>query len=880
MRVSFISILILISFLSLGQKHSFSRLTEDDGLPGNNAYCFLEDNQGFMWIGTTSGLCRYDGYDFKHFTRDQGYDISDDFINSITQDRDGLIWVGTNGGGINRFDPKTETFTSFMHDLSDPNSIAGDRVRKIVEGKEGVIWIGFDNGIGLSRFNKNTKKAINYDPFETVSTFGVKAIRGMVLDQYDSSTLWLGTTSGLIRFDIESEKFEVIDHPLTKINRHGLFALEQIDENRLIAGFFHAGVDIYDIKKREWVGNYTDPTKELRIYDLTKKSDSEFWVSARRKGLAIYNIASNKFDFVPSDLSNSTTPFPGFTYSVYSKGDQVWIGGKYGVSHSNNRTTSFPFYAIHAINRDLKDISGKYDKIYAIGTPLNGIWEKDKSSGRSVVHLAENEESFARMLELETSIYLIDFKGSISVFDKASSSFTPLKLPELNDKRVALNKLQELSDTCLLVLTRYGGSWKLNTKTHQLTRLHENIDLEDWQSTALLQDDGSLWIGSTRGLKEFNPKSGQLTTIPLNAVSSNEKHIYDIKKDKEGGVWMGTSRGLVKLTGEKSELFDVQNADLPANVITAIEFDADGALWVNTSKGVSKISTQSMEVINYNKSDGIDSEGRLATIDGEIYYGVQSGYYNLSKTIRQHYEPPSVYFTSFQVDHQELKMEKAINYTDELALDYWQNAFSFSFSSPNFSNTQIQYIYRLSGYDKDWVDAKDRRYATYTNLDGGTYQFEVKARAKGLSWGSPKIVTIKLATPFWETWWFYAICTLSIFGVGLLMYNVRIRALQRKADLETQQLRVDALQKRLTDLNVLPPDLDLNFDTLNSKLTTPLSEREFEVLQMSLDGKSNAEIAEGLFISQSTVKFHLRNTYSKLGVSNRKEAFVYVVRES
>ncbi|MEQ9229840.1 MAG: LuxR C-terminal-related transcriptional regulator, partial [Cyclobacteriaceae bacterium] len=106
------------------------------------------------------------------------------------------------------------------------------------------------------------------------------------------------------------------------------------------------------------------------------------------------------------------------------------------------------------------------------------------------------------------------------------------------------------------------------------------------------------------------------------------------------------------------------------------------------------------------------------------------------------------------------------------------------------------------------------------------------------------------------------------------------RLKKSRAEREAQDLQVEALTKRLIDLNAAPPELVLNQDDLNNKIHTPLTEREYEVLKLSLEAKSNSEIGEELFISTSTVKFHLRNTYGKLGVNNRKEALDYVVKTS
>lgn len=112
----------------------------------------------------------------------------------------------------------------------------------------------------------------------------------------------------------------------------------------------------------------------------------------------------------------------------------------------------------------------------------------------------------------------------------------------------------------------------------------------------------------------------------------------------------------------------------------------------------------------------------------------------------------------------------------------------------------------------------------------------------------------------------------------LLFYNQRLK--KQRLEKEAQELQIEALEKRLLDLNITPSEPAINANELNNKIHTPLSDREFDVLRLSLEGKSNSEIGDELFISVSTVKFHLRNTYGKLGVNNRKEALDYVVKTS
>lgn len=873
----------MLIFSGYAQDQKFTRLTEEDGLPGNNAYSFLKDDRGFVWIGTANGLCRYDGYEITSFTQEQGYSISNDHINALIQDSNGIIWIGTDAGGLNAFNPRTETFESFTHDPIDTESIAGDRIQSITEGEENTLWIGFDNGFGLSKFNTETKKFTNYKPFEALSMKGVRAIRDLVYDKKNNK-VWLGATHGLISFDLATERFQLINHPLTSINRHGLFALDQIDENRLLGGFFHAGVDIYNINEQSWDEVYTDPSEVLRTYNLSRKSESEFWVAARRKGLAIFDLKSKELRFVKSNIDNQTTPFPGFTYEVEGFDKDVWAGSKHGVSYAISKTLPFTFDSLYFRNPEkgrVTDISGRYDKIYMIGVD-NRLWEIDKITNQKNIYevTSGSLSTITGMLEIKDRIYFVSNGKEILVFDKATKK-TRVLVNAGDFKEVSFYAIKPWREDKALIMTRYGGLFSLDLNDDQIERIHETKILDLWQNDMLLHADGSIWIGTIKSVIILSSDGETVDYMSPDVISSKEKYILSIEQDKEGTIWLGTAHGLVKIQNEKETLYNTLNSDLPVNFISGIEFDKDDLMWVKTRKGVTKIDPKTMKMIHFDRSDGIDSEGVLRSIDGEMYYGVLGGYYNLSEEIENSREEiPKVYLTNFQIFGEKKPLESTIDFTNQIDLPYWENSFSFSFTSPTFTEPQkIKFAYRLVGQDKDWIVDSNRRYANYTNLDGGTYVFEVKAGTKNDLWSDPRKITIILASPFWETWWFYTLCCLAIIGAGFGFYKTRINILQRKADQEAQELRLEAFQKRLSDLNASPPDLVLNIDDVNSKLSTPLSEREFEVLQMSLDGKTNAEIAEGLFISLSTVKFHLRNTYSKLGVSNRKEALVYVVKK-
>ena len=160
------STVLLLSMLLVGlcpsllsaQALSFTHLTVEDGLASNVIFNVLQDHQGYLWMGTQGGgLLRYDGYEVKIYRHMNGVatSLSHDWVRAIHEARDGTLWIGTDGGGLNRFDPATETFRSYQHVEGDPASLSHDVVFAIQESRDGTLWIGTWGG-GLNRFDPTT----------------------------------------------------------------------------------------------------------------------------------------------------------------------------------------------------------------------------------------------------------------------------------------------------------------------------------------------------------------------------------------------------------------------------------------------------------------------------------------------------------------------------------------------------------------------------------------------------------------------------------------------------------------------------------------------------------------------------------------------------
>ncbi len=141
----------------------FEHLTVQQGLSDNTISCILQDSKGFMWFGTSNGLNRFDGYDFKIYPTDPNipHSLSMGFVRSLIEDQHGMMWIGTQGGGLNKYDRKRDRFTCYRNVPNDPTSLSDDYVNSIYEDKTGTLWIG-TRETGLNKFDREKEQFIHY----------------------------------------------------------------------------------------------------------------------------------------------------------------------------------------------------------------------------------------------------------------------------------------------------------------------------------------------------------------------------------------------------------------------------------------------------------------------------------------------------------------------------------------------------------------------------------------------------------------------------------------------------------------------------------------------------------------------------------------------
>jgi signal transduction histidine kinase/DNA-binding response OmpR family regulator len=337
---------------------------------------------------------------------------------------------------------------------------------------------------------------------------------------------------------------------------------------------------------------------------------------------------------------------------------------------------------------------------------------------------------------------------------------------------------------------------------------------------------GFYWIGTRVGLYRVSSanleKGVQDHEITRYANSIGEPnslpgdYVISLCEDREGNIWVGTygsgfSKIKIQPAGKVSFTNYSETSGLCNNVVYAIQKDKNGNLWLSTDNGLSRFDPKTGQFRNFYVSDGLQSNqfywsASCTGIDGKLYFGGMKGlnYFN-PEDIRDNAFSPTVVFTDLKVfnssvnigkwNGRKILLEKAINETSRLNLSYRENVFTLEFSSLDyFLPEKVNYKYRMKGVDKDWVTVPaSRRFATYTNLEGGNYIFEVKASNSDGVWNEkPVQIEIHITPPFWATNWFRIITLLFL----LLLVVAYIR--YRTSRLHRQKLVLERMVKERT----------------------------------------------------------------------------------
>jgi signal transduction histidine kinase/ligand-binding sensor domain-containing protein len=806
----------------------FETLSLEQGLSQGTIQAIFQDRRGFLWFATQEGLNRYDGYKFTVFRRDpeDASSLPNDWIWTLDEDPEGNLWVGTNGGGLSRYDPETGGFTSFREEDAHPDSSRANHVRAIHASDSRTVWVGTDSGLRV--LDPQAASFTRYpvpDPPDGSNGDRVRAI-------FESSEglLWVSTDgNGLVRIDPVSGEARRFLHDPERPTSIGSDRVRCVFEDRrgaLWVGLYDGGIDRMDRRGETFAHSRHDPEDPTslphdRVRAILEDSTGDLWV-ATDGGLARRSAETGRFEtFRHSAIDPSSLVDDRVLSLLQDRGGLIWVGTYGGVSKWNPLSSAFSLY------RDDERTPGRFNGkvVSAFAEDLDGsLWvatygaginRLDPASGAFELY-AHDPERPGTVSDNRVMSLLVDRSGTLWAgtltrgldrFDREHGTFASYRHDPEDPTSLSANGVTTIFEDStgqIWVGTYRGGLNRLDRASGRFVRYahdpQEPGSLSDDRVLAIHEDRNRvLWIGTEGGgLNRFDRRTGSFTSFrndPDDPESLSSDTAWAIYEDGQRVLWIGTqSGGLNRWDPEHRDagrgVFRryTQNEGLASMTVYGILGDEQGNLWLSSNHGLSRFDPRADEFRHFDTTHGLQSHefnfgAYLRGRDGQLYFGGVNGFnaFDPGRVVDNPHVPPVV-LTDFRRADLEAEAIR-ISQVEAIELTHKDYFVAFEFAALDYTAPERnRYMYRLEGFDDDWIDIGKSRRATYTNLSPGRYTFRVRASNNDDVWNEVGAsLDVRVHPPPWKTWWAYSLFSLGIAGSGAAYVRLQKRRLEREA---------------------------------------------------------------------------------------------------
>lgn len=834
-----------------------------------------QDQQGFIWVGTVDGLNRYNGHEITTYNNQQKRysGLVNNNIQTLFNDSQNRLWIGT-VWGLSRYHPARDTFET-LSSSENPAGIENTIIYQIAESDEGIFYVAAGNSIYIYIEEQNQ--------FSRLLTLEGGDIISFHLCR--DGTLWTGqdTGGGLKRFLpgqydqsrlpqwIRGKEQEWSDETtITDILRKdsvlwistrgdGLINIDQKNQQlkKYLTGEYESFiVDLYkDRKENIWSCDYTG----LKIYNEEEDTFHGYYPNPDDK----QSIQQNPIGILQDHQENYWVIYSekGFDFSPVERGFQLY---------DDSPDTSWPLFDANTMS-----ITEDHRGYLWTGGYNGGItvfrWEED--SVTTFKPDSDNPYSVGQgtIFDIysgsDSAIWVGSYQGGLQKYMPTENRFISYKHDPGNRNSIKGNDVRSIAEDSLgnLWLAVHGQGvdyFDKSTETFRhMTPENSNLSIE-WVNKVFVDSKNTLWVGTSYGLNKLEAGRDSFEIFITQdeeapgTLSSNE--ITSIHETPEGNMWIGTTDGLHKYLPD-SNSFEFHSGEFNNQYICSIEHDANGNLWVSTHGGLTQYNPSSGRVFNFDKRDGLQSNDfnlRSSYFDGHqyLFFGGPGGVNAFDPdAINYNLNPPKVVLTEFRLLNDPVQkygenqpLNKHISVADQVTLDYANNFFTIEYAAINYLNPEKnEYAYRMEGFEDRWTMVGNKREATYTNLDPGTYTFRVKAANNDGIWNEKGTsIKVVIMPPWYMTTWFkiLAIALTIVLIYLIIMYRTSVLRRQKAAltELVNQKTRSlheknRMLQNRTLELNQFNQQLEEQKETI---------EEQAEELQYQADElkESNKEL--------------------------------------
>lgn len=780
------------------EHYYFKNLSIQNGLSQNTVNAILQDKQGFMWFGTKDGLNRYDGQTFRKFKQDEhsSRSIGNNFITALYEDANSNIWIGTDVG-IYIYCPEKDSFRHFA-ELSAENTKIEHTVTAISGDNHGNVWIAVE-AQGLFFYDLKTGKLRNH----TLKNFPFLSTNVQSLAFDNSGTLWIGCYGDGLFYS--KDRLTTLHPYLSPTDNVEAYANDVVTTivkgtyNCLYIGSLKSGVKELNLTSNKLHDLLSSDENGEPVFcrELLVASDNELWIGAE-SGIYIYNLRIGKHTHLRSSTYDSYSLSDNAIYSLCKDREGgIWMGSYFGGVNYYPRLYTY------------------FEKYYPKNID-NGL------HGKRVREFCQDNQGILWIGTEDGGLNRFNPRTKTFSFFSPSSAFTNVHGLCLIGDHLWTGTF---SKGVKVIDTRTGAVVKTYEKTNSPRSLIDNSVFSIYQTAT-----GDIYLGTLFGLLRYNKLTDDFDRIP----ELNGKFIYDIKEDSGGNLWLATyangvycynlnkkkwknywhdeanpkslpydkilsifedshrqiwfttQGGGFCLFHPETETFTNYNSSngLPNDVVYQIVEDKEGLLWLTTNNGLVCFHPTTGAIKVYTTANGLlgdqfNYRSSFETEDGTIYLGSIDGFIAFNPgNFSENKSLPSVVITDFLLFGKETyagepdsPLEKSITFSDQLVLQSNQNSFSFRVAALDFQAPKMNRImYKLDGFDADWLAVGESPIVTYANLGYGDYTFRLKVSNSDGVWNENEVsLNVHILPPFYLSIWAYCVYALLIIGCSVYM---------------------------------------------------------------------------------------------------------------
>ncbi len=827
-RAPFFLLLLFLCYSPLdAESYLITELDHAEELHSSAISGIVQDAYGFLWFGTQGGLSRYDGYSYKTWNKEpfDRESLPHDLVQTIYSDSGYEIWIGTYYGAA-KMDLKSGELLRFVPDTETPGSLYGAVVTSFARDQKGRLWIGTLKGLNL----------LDEDAGSFTHFLKGESVRTIFPDR--EGFLWVGTYNGIYRMDLLDDGFH---HIPARPGEEGalqspyVMTIQEGEGGALWIGTWGDGGLARMHSEDETVETFQLPAEESYVIEAAE--GGEIWVGSWGGGLFRFHPEDGvREEYGEKDLGN------GIVYSLYTDPAGVlWVGTNGGgIRKMISVEMDLPFWG-HEEDDPESLPPGKITSIFEdprgelwVGVYGNGLnrYLPDEAAWVTYRHDPKDASSISNNIvnaiyEARDGTFWLCTNQGLNRMDRKEGTFS-LFHPDLDG-------IGEPGDDIVYdILEDEGGYW-IATYRGGVVRWepsagdpiagepaaaegkgsfrffrHQEHDpasiSDDMVFKLLLDEEGTLWAGTNRGLNRFNREEESFTRFihrPDEPGSISADTVRTMFIDSLGRFWIGTAGGGINLLNRSNETFQYwgKKDGFPDNTIVSILEDQKNRLWLASPGGLGLFSPEKSFFKILDRTDGIRGKefntGSYKNDSGDLYFGSIEGLVKVSPSEFQdnHHIPP-VELTSFTILGKEYQGESALTELEDVTLSHRQNFISFEFAALDYTDPRKnEYMYQLQGFDSEWIYAGNRRYVSYTNLPGGEYRFQVRGTNNDGVWNmSGRSLKITVIPSFWKRPVAFLLYILALgFAIFLVVYTI-IRRQKQKLLLEERRLERDRIQ--------------------------------------------------------------------------------------